>query len=171
MPASSLTRIPWTSWASTRSSAAWTYSRARHIDVFEAHGYTKEENKMVNETKKIMGDDSIQVSPTAVRIPVWFGHSESINVETEKKITADEARELLSKMPGVVVKDDPANNGYPTPLETNDKDETLVGRIREDLTIPNGLNLWVVSNNIRKGAALNSVQIAETLVKMDLVRL
>ncbi len=147
------------------------FNAVPHIDVFEEHGYTKEEYKMVHETKKIMGDDSIQVSPTAVRIPVWYGHSESINVETEKKITADQAREMLSKAPGIVVKDDPANNVYPTPLETNEKDDVLVGRIREDLTIPNGLNLWVVANNIRKGAALNSVQIAETLVKMDLVRI
>jgi aspartate-semialdehyde dehydrogenase len=146
------------------------FNAVPHIDVFQEHGYTKEEYKMVNETKKIMGDDSIEVNPTAVRIPVYYGHSESINIETEKKITADEARTLLSKAPGIIVKDDPANNVYPTPLESNDVDETMVGRIREDLTIPNGLNLWVVSNNIRKGAALNAVQIAETLVIMDLVR-
>lgn len=146
------------------------FNAVPHIDVFQEHGYTKEEYKMVNETKKIMGDDSIEVNPTAVRIPVWFGHSESINIETERKITADEARSILSKAPGIIVKDDPVNNVYPTPLESNDVDETMVGRIREDLTIANGLNLWVVSNNIRKGAALNAVQIAETLVKMDLVR-
>jgi aspartate-semialdehyde dehydrogenase len=146
------------------------FNAVPHIDVFQEHGYTKEEYKMVNETRKIFGDDSIKVNPTAVRIPVYYGHSESINIETEKKITADQAREILSKAPGIIVKDDPANNQYPTPLESNDQDLTMVGRIREDLTIPNGLNLWVVSNNIRKGAALNAVQIAETLVKMDLVR-
>mgnify|MGYP006441786841 FL=1 len=125
---------------------------------------------MVGETQKIFGDDSIKINPTAVRIPVWYGHSESINIETEKKITADEAREILSKAPGILLKDDPANNEYPTPLDSNEEDLTMVGRIREDLTIENGLNLWVVSNNIRKGAALNAVQIAETLVRMDLVR-
>lgn len=146
------------------------FNAVPHIDVFQEHGYTKEENKMVGETQKILGDDSIRVSPTAVRIPVWYGHSESINIEFRKPITADEAREILSRAPGVIVKDDPANNVYPTPLESNDLDETMVGRIRQDLTIESGLNLWVVSNNIRKGAALNAVQVAETLVKMDLVR-
>ncbi len=146
------------------------FNAVPHIDVFQEHGYTKEEYKMVGETQKIFGDESIKVNPTAVRIPVYYGHSESINIETEKKITADQARQILSKAPGIMVKDDPANNVYPTPLESNDQDLTMVGRIREDLSIPNGLNLWVVSNNIRKGAALNAVQIAETLVKMDLVR-
>jgi len=146
------------------------FNAVPHIDVFQEKGYTKEEYKMVFETRKIMGDDAIMVSPTAVRIPVWYGHSESINIETEEKITPDEARAILSKAPGIVVMDDPANNVYPTPLQSNDRDETMVGRIREDLSLPNGLNLWVVSNNIRKGAALNAVQIAETLVKMDLVR-
>jgi len=146
------------------------FNAVPHIDVFQEKGYTKEEYKMVFETRKIMGDDAIMVSPTAVRIPVWYGHSESINIETEEKITPEQARDLLSKAPGIVVMDDPANNVYPTPLQSNDRDETMVGRIREDLSLPNGLNLWVVSNNIRKGAALNAVQIAETLVKMDLVR-
>lgn len=146
------------------------FNAVPHIDVFQEHGYTKEEYKMVNETRKILGDPEIQVNPTAVRIPVWYGHSESINIETEAKITPDEARAILRDAPSVIVMDDPAANLYPTPLESNDRDETMVGRIREDLTIPNGLNLWVVSNNIRKGAALNAVQIAETLVRMDLVR-
>ncbi len=146
------------------------FNAVPHIDVFQEHGYTKEEFKMVNETRKILGDDSIRVNPTAVRIPVWYGHSESINVETETKITAAQARKILSAAPNVMVKDDPGNDIYPTPLDSNDVDETMVGRIREDLTIDNGLNLWVVSNNIRKGAALNAVQIAETLVAMDLVR-
>lgn len=140
-----------------------------HIDVFEEKDYTKEEYKMVYETQKIMGDKSIQVSPTCVRVPVWYGHAESINVETEKKITPDEARRILADAPSVIVVDDVKNNKYPTPLDSNEVDETMVGRIREDITIPNGLNLWVVSNNIRKGAALNAVQIAETLVEMDLV--
>ena len=141
-----------------------------HIDVFEEKGYTKEEYKMVNETRKIMGDESIVISPTCVRVPVWYGHSESVNVETEEKITLDEARTILEKAPGVLVIDDPSNNKYPTPLDSNNLDDTMVGRIREDISIPNGLNLWVVSNNIRKGAALNAVQIAETLIQMDLVR-
>ncbi|MDA3949777.1 MAG: aspartate-semialdehyde dehydrogenase [Spirochaeta sp.] len=146
------------------------FNAVPHIDVFQEHGYTKEEYKMIGETQKIFGDDSIKISPTAVRIPVWYGHSESINIETEKKITADQARDILSKAPGILLKDDPANNVYPTPLDSNEEDLTMVGRIREDLTIENGLNLWVVSNNIRKGAALNAVQIAETLIRMDLVR-
>ena len=141
-----------------------------HIDVFEEHGYTKEEYKMVNETKKIMNDDSIKVTATCVRVPVWYGHSESVNIETEKKLTAADARRLLAKAPNIVVIDEPARNEYPMPLFSNDRDETMVGRIREDLTIDNGLNLWVVSNNIRKGAALNAVQVAEALVSMDLVR-
>jgi aspartate-semialdehyde dehydrogenase len=146
------------------------FNAVPHIDVFQEHGYTKEEYKMIGETQKIFGDDSIKISPTAVRIPVWYGHSESINIETEKKITADQARDILSKAPGILLKDDPANNVYPTPLDSNEEDLTMVGRSREDLTIENGLNLWVVSNNIRKGAALNAVQIAETLIRMDLVR-
>lgn len=141
-----------------------------HIDVFQEKDYTKEEYKMVNETRKIMGDETIAVSPTCVRVPVWFGHSESLNVETESRITPEEAKKILANAPSVEVMDDVANNVYPTPLDSNDRDETMVGRIREDITIPNGLNLWVVSNNIRKGAALNAVQIAETLVSMDLVR-
>ncbi len=140
-----------------------------HIDVFQEHDYTKEEYKMVNETKKIMHDD-IKVTATCVRVPVWYGHSESINIETEKKLSAAEARALLSKAENIEVVDNPKNNEYPMPLFCNDRDETMVGRIREDLTIENGLNLWVVSNNIRKGAALNAVQVAEALVRMDLVR-
>ncbi|NBF40652.1 MAG: aspartate-semialdehyde dehydrogenase [Spirochaetes bacterium] len=141
-----------------------------HIDVFQEKDYTKEEYKMVYETQKIMGDKAIRVSPTCVRVPVWYGHSESINIETERKISADQAKKILADAKSVVVVDDVANNKYPTPLDSNDRDETMVGRIREDITIENGLNLWVVSNNIRKGAALNAVQIAETLVDMDLVR-
>ncbi|MBN2050599.1 MAG: aspartate-semialdehyde dehydrogenase, partial [Spirochaetales bacterium] len=140
-----------------------------HIDVFQEGGYTKEEYKMVHETKKIMGDDSIKVTATCVRVPVWYGHSESVNIETEKKLSADEARELLRKAESVIVMDDPAHEEYPVPLDSNDQDLTMVGRIREDYTIDKGLNLWIVSNNIRKGAALNAVQIAEKLLAMELV--
>jgi aspartate-semialdehyde dehydrogenase len=139
-----------------------------HIDVFQEGGYTKEEYKMVNETKKML-DPSIEVTATCVRIPVWYGHSESINIETERKLSAEEAKAILSKAEGIKVIDDPSNEVYPTPLESNDEDLTMVGRIREDFTIANGLNFWCVSNNIRKGAALNAVQVAETLIKRNLV--
>lgn len=137
-----------------------------HIDKFLENAYTKEEMKMVNETKKIMGDSSIRVTATTVRVPVFRGHSESVNIETEKKITAQEARELLSKAPGVVVIDNPEKNEYPLPIYASGRDEVFVGRIREDESIENGINMWVVSDNLRKGAALNAVQIAEELVKM-----
>lgn len=140
------------------------------IDVFEAGDYTKEEWKMVHETKKIMGDDSIRVTATTVRVPVLYSHSESINVETERKLTPQEARDLLSRAPGITVVDDPANKQYPMPFDTAHTDATYVGRIREDYSIDNGLNLWVVADNIRKGAALNAVQIAERLVADGLVR-
>ncbi|OGS93279.1 MAG: aspartate-semialdehyde dehydrogenase [Gallionellales bacterium GWA2_59_43] len=136
-----------------------------HIDVFMENGYTKEEMKMVWETQKIMEDDSILVNPTAVRVPVFYGHSEAIHIETRKKITADEARALLEKAPGVQVMDKREPGGYPTPVEAAGKDATYVGRIREDVSHPLGLNLWVVSDNVRKGAALNSVQIAEILIE------
>ncbi|MDX1764799.1 MAG: aspartate-semialdehyde dehydrogenase [bacterium] len=135
-----------------------------HIDVFQPNGYSKEEMKMVHETRKILGDDSIGVTATAVRIPVFRSHSESINIETKKKITAHEARELLAYAEGVCVLDDPFDNVYPLAIDAAGKDETFVGRIREDESIENGLNLWVVSDNLRKGAALNTVQIAEQLV-------
>ena len=134
-----------------------------HIDVFLENAYTKEEMKMAWETAKIM-DPSIRVTATTVRVPTFFGHSESVNVETEKKITAEEARELLSKAPGVKLLDDPSRNVYPLTALAAGEDDTFVGRIREDESIPNGLNLWVVSDNILKGAALNAVQIAEILV-------
>jgi aspartate-semialdehyde dehydrogenase len=136
-----------------------------HIDVFLDNGYTKEEMKMVNETKKIMEDDSIGVTATTVRVPVFYGHSESVNIETEKKITAQEAREILSKAPGVVVVDNPGKSEYPLAIHAAGKDETFVGRIREDESILNGINMWIVSDNIRKGAALNAVQIAEILIQ------
>ncbi|MCL2669176.1 MAG: aspartate-semialdehyde dehydrogenase [Syntrophaceae bacterium] len=136
-----------------------------HIDVFLDNGYTKEEMKMVNETKKIMEDPLIAVTATTVRVPVFFGHSESINIETEKKLTASEARRLLTGAPGLRLVDDPADKRYPLAIDAAGGDDTLVGRIREDESIPNGLNLWVVADNIRKGAALNAVQIAEILIK------
>jgi aspartate-semialdehyde dehydrogenase len=136
-----------------------------HIDVFFDNGYTKEEIKMVNETKKIMEDNSIQVTATTVRVPVFYGHSESVNIETEKKITPDEVRKILAKAPGVVVVDNPKKFEYPLAIDAAGKDETFVGRIREDESIPNGINMWIVSDNIRKGAALNAVQIAEILIQ------
>lgn len=132
-------------------------------DAFEENGYTTEEMKMVNETKKIMGDDSIQVTATTVRVPVHTGHSESVNVETETKLTAEEARAVLSNAPGIVVLDDPASGVYPLALNSAGKDETFVGRIREDISHPSALDLWIVSDNLLKGAALNTVQIAELL--------
>jgi len=132
-------------------------------DAFTENGYTSEEMKMVNETKKIMGDDSIRVSATTVRVPVHTGHSESVNIETQRKITAAKAREILSLAPGVVVLDDPANQVYPMAIHAAGKGETFVGRIREDISQSRGLDLWIVSDNLLKGAALNAVQIAEIL--------
>ncbi|RFC31802.1 MAG: aspartate-semialdehyde dehydrogenase [Candidatus Nitrotoga sp. MKT] len=136
-----------------------------HIDVFMDNGYTKEEMKMVWETRKIMENESIMVNATAVRVPVFYGHSEAVHIETQKKITADEARALLEKAPGVQVMDGREPGGYPTAIEAAGQDATLVGRIREDISHPRGLDLWVVSDNVRKGAALNSVQIAEILIE------
>jgi aspartate-semialdehyde dehydrogenase len=136
-----------------------------HIDVFLDNAYTKEEMKMVNETKKILNDSSIAITATTVRVPVLYGHSESVNIETERKLTAEHARGILSHAPGVRVVDDPRRNIYPLPIDAAGKDETFVGRIREDESIENGINMWVVSDNIRKGAALNAVQIAEILVR------
>ncbi|OGI48989.1 MAG: aspartate-semialdehyde dehydrogenase [Candidatus Muproteobacteria bacterium RIFCSPHIGHO2_02_FULL_65_16] len=137
-----------------------------HIDVFMDNGYTKEEMKMVWETRKIMGDETIQVNPTAVRVPVFYGHSEAVHIETRKKITAAEARQLLGRAPGVVVLDERKPGGYPTAVtESAGHDPVYVGRIREDISHPRGLDLWVVSDNLRKGAALNSIQIAEILVR------
>jgi aspartate-semialdehyde dehydrogenase len=139
------------------------------IDVFTENGYTKEEMKMILETKKIMGDDSIQVTATTVRIPVMGGHSESVNVEFANDFDLNELRELLAKSPGIVVVDDPANLKYPMPLDAHDKDEVFVGRLRRDETQPNTLNCWIVSDNLRKGAATNAVQIAEYLVAAQLI--
>ena len=134
-----------------------------HIDIFFDDGYTKEEVKMMKETQKIMGEP-IKVTATTVRVPVIGGHSESVNIEFEKPCTVSEVRSLLQRAPGVIVQDDPAKNLYPMPLNSYDKDEVFVGRIRKDETIPSGINLWIVSDNIRKGAATNAVQIAEALI-------
>jgi aspartate-semialdehyde dehydrogenase len=134
-----------------------------HIDVFLDNGYTKEEMKMVNETRKIFGDNSIGVTATTVRVPVFYSHSEAVNIETERPLSAAKARELLAVAPGVKVVDDVANLVYPTAIDAAGQDLTYVGRIREDESIANGLNLWVVADNLRKGAATNAVQIAELL--------
>ena len=139
------------------------------IDVFLDNGYTKEEMKMVNETKKIMRDDAIRVTATTVRIPVMGGHSESVNVEFSNDFTLEDVRSLLSNAPGVVLVDEPATQQYPMPMDAHEKDEVFVGRLRRDETQPNTLNLWVVSDNLRKGAATNAVQIAEYLVSKNLL--
>lgn len=142
------------------------FNAVPQIDVFMDNGYTKEEMKMVWETKKIMGDESIEVNPTAVRIPVFYGHSEACHIETKQKITAQQATELLRDAPGVIVVDEQVDGGYPTAVtEASGTDPVYVGRIREDISHPLGLNLWVVADNVRKGAATNSVQIAECLIK------
>jgi len=136
-----------------------------HIDTFQENGYTREEMKMVWETRKIFGDESIQVNPTCVRVPVFYGHSEAVHIETVDKITADEARSLLQQAPGVTVIDEHVDGGYPTAVcEAAGQDPVFVGRIREDISHPRGLDLWIVADNVRKGAALNSVQIAESLI-------
>jgi len=137
-----------------------------HIDKFLENGYTKEEMKMVNETRKILGDDSIRLTATAVRVPVFRCHAESLNIETEKKIVPNEVRAILSAAPGVIVYDSPDKNLYPIPVDVAGRDETYVGRVREDESIENGINMWIVADNLRKGAALNAVQIAEKLVEM-----
>lgn len=134
------------------------------IDVFLDNGYTKEEIKMVNETRKIMEDDSIRVTATTVRVPVFLAHSESVNIETHRKITAEKVRKLLLKAPGVEVVDEPNNSIYPLAINSAGRDEVFVGRIREDESIDNGINMWIVSDNLRKGAALNAVQIGEVLI-------
>ena len=141
-----------------------------HIDVFLEDGYTKEERKMVDETKKIMGDDSIAVSATCVRVPVQNSHSESVNLQFARPLSVERAKELLAAAPGVILMDDPGNKVYPMPIVASGQDATYVGRIRLDPTVPNALNLWVVADNLRKGAALNAVQIAELLAERDLVR-
>ena len=139
------------------------------IDVFLENGYTKEEMKMVNETRKIMRDDSISITATTVRIPVMGGHSESVNVEFRKDFDMEEVKQLLQAAPGVIVADDPANQVYPMPMDAHEQDEVFVGRLRRDESQPNTLNMWVVSDNLRKGAATNAIQIAEYLVEKKLV--
>ena len=139
------------------------------VDVFLDNGYSKEEMKMVNETHKIMGDYTIGITATTIRVPVYRSHSESINIETEKPLSAQEARKILSEFPGIIVQDNPQELIYPMPLETSFKNEVFVGRIREDKSVKNGLNMWVVGDQIRKGAALNAVQIAEYMVKHNLI--
>ncbi len=140
------------------------------IDVFMDNGYTREEMKMVNETKKIMGDDSIRVTATAVRVPVFYGHSEALNIETVKKMSPEDCRTILSRSPGITVVDYPEKSAYPMAIDAAGEDDVYVGRIREDATIENGLDMWIVSDNIRKGAALNTVQIGETLIQRGLLR-
>ena len=134
-----------------------------HIDVFEPDGYTKEELKMINETRKILGDESLRITATTARVPVMYGHSESINIEFFKPVTRESALNVLKSAPGIVLTDDPAHNVYPMPVDAEGHDEVYVGRVREDKSVENGLNIWVVADNIRKGAASNAVQIAELL--------
>ncbi|ANT65755.1 aspartate-semialdehyde dehydrogenase [Prosthecochloris sp. CIB 2401] len=140
------------------------YNAVPHIDIFLDNGYTKEEMKMVNETRKIMGDEGLSISPTTVRIPVYGGHGESLNVEFEEDFDIDELRSLLTSSPGIIVQDDPGSNLYPMPLSSYEKDEVFIGRIRRDYWNPRTLNLWIVADNLRKGAATNAVQIAERLL-------
>lgn len=135
------------------------------IDVFLDNGYTKEEMKMINETRKIMHDDSLMITATTVRVPVYYGHSESINVELSKEFDIDQVKSILGSSKGIVLVDDPQNGIYPMPIDAAGKDEVFIGRVRRDFSVPNGLNLWVVADNIRKGAATNAVQIAELLIK------
>ncbi|HHG74258.1 MAG TPA: aspartate-semialdehyde dehydrogenase [Persephonella sp.] len=140
-----------------------------HIDVFLDNDYTKEEMKMYHETRKIMHAPDINVSATCARVPVFYGHSEAVVIETENPITPEEAREILKNAPGIILEDDPKNNVYPMPIEVAGKDEVFVGRIREDLAFENGLSMWVVADNLRKGAATNAVQIAELLIEYNLI--
>ena len=140
------------------------YNLIPHIDVFKENFYTKEEIKMVEETRKILCDPNLAVTATCVRVPVYYAHSESVNVETEKKITRREAITLMENFPGIQVIDDPANNSYPMPALAEGKDQVFVGRVREDGSLKNGLNMWIVADNLRKGAALNAIQIAECLI-------
>ncbi|MDR4483490.1 MAG: aspartate-semialdehyde dehydrogenase [Nitrospirales bacterium] len=136
-----------------------------HIDDFLPNGYTKEEMKMVNETRKILGESSLPITATTVRVPVFICHAESVNIETEQKLSANDARAILSAAPGIQVYDDPNRNLYPLPIDVVGTDAVYVGRVREDESVPNGLNLWIVADNLRKGAALNAVQIAEELIR------
>lgn len=141
-----------------------------HIDVFLDNGYTKEEDKMIFETKKILGDQSLKITATCVRVPVYYGHSESVNVEFEKPCTVEEVKSVLSKAEGVIVQDDPKNSVYPMPITAENHDEVFVGRIRKDDTVESGVNLWIVADNIRKGAATNAVEIAEKAIELGAVK-
>ena len=141
-----------------------------HIDVFMDNGYTKEEDKMIFETKKILGDWDMKITATCVRVPVYYGHSESVNIEFKKPCTLEQVKEVLSKAEGVVIQDDVQNNVYPMPLTCENKNEVFVGRIRMDETVESGVNLWVVADNIRKGAATNAVQIAEKAIELGAVK-
>ena len=136
-----------------------------HIDVFLEGGYTKEEMKIIDETRKILGEPSLGVTVTSVRVPVFCGHSESVNIETEKKLTAKDVKAILREAPGILLCDEPEKNIYPMAIDAVGKDATLVGRVREDQSVANGINLWIVADNLRKGAALNAVQIAEILIR------
>ena len=141
-----------------------------HCDVFEKDGYTKEENKLINETKKILNDYSIQITSTAVRVPIEVCHGETVNIEFKNKFQLKEVYSILRNTPGLIVEDEPQDNLYPMPLNAANKDEVFVGRVRRDFSIENGLNLWIVADNLRKGAATNTIQIAEKLIEMGLVR-
>lgn len=140
-----------------------------HCDVFEKDGYTKEENKLINETRKILNDNSIQITSTAVRVPIEICHGESVNIEFEKDFEIEDIFEILSDSPGLIVEDDPDNNKYPMPINSANKDEVFVGRIRRDFSIKSGINLWIVADNLRKGAATNTIQIAEKLIELKIV--
>ena len=141
-----------------------------HCDVFEDGGYTKEENKLINETKKILNDNSIQITSTAVRVPIEICHGESVNIEFEKEYKLEEVNSILKSSTGLIVEDEPKNNLYPMPINAANKDEVFVGRIRRDFSIKSGLNLWIVADNLRKGAATNTIQIAEKLIEMGIVK-
>jgi aspartate-semialdehyde dehydrogenase len=140
-----------------------------HCDVFEEGGYTKEENKLINETRKILNDNSIQITSTAVRVPIEICHGESVNIEFEDNFKLEEVLSILRSSPGLIVEDEPDKNIYPMPINASNKDEVFVGRIRRDFSIKSGLNLWIVADNLRKGAATNTIQIAEKLIEMSLV--
>ena len=141
-----------------------------HCDVFEDGGYTKEENKLINETKKILNDNSIQITSTAVRVPIEICHGESVNIEFQDEFRLEEVFSILKNSPGLIVEDEPENNIYPMPINASNKDDVFVGRIRRDFSIESGLNLWIVADNLRKGAATNTIQIAEKLIEMGIVK-
>jgi len=140
-----------------------------HCDVFEEGGYTKEENKLINETRKILNDNSIQITSTAVRVPIEICHGESVNIEFEDDFKIEEVLNILRSSPGLIVEDEPEKNIYPMPIKAANKDEVFVGRIRRDFSVKSGLNLWIVADNLRKGAATNTIQIAEKLVELNLI--